>query len=48
MAYQTRRDPLFDQTVQVAIEKRSRELIGIALLIAGGHGCCDDAELYAA
>ena len=35
MAYQTRRDPLFDQNVQAAIEKRSRELIGIALLIAG-------------
>ncbi len=35
MAYQTRRDPLFDQDVQAAIEKRSRELIGIALVIAG-------------
>ncbi|MEO1556046.1 MAG: DNA translocase FtsK 4TM domain-containing protein [Pseudomonadota bacterium] len=35
MAYQTRRDPLFDQDVQAAIEKRSRELIGIALMIAG-------------
>jgi S-DNA-T family DNA segregation ATPase FtsK/SpoIIIE len=35
MAYQTRRDPLFDQRVQVAIEKRSRELVGIALLIVG-------------
>ncbi len=35
MAYQTRRDPLFDQNVQVAIEKRSRELIGIALMIVG-------------
>ena len=35
MAYQTRRDPLFDQNVQAAIEKRSRELIGIALLMAG-------------
>jgi len=35
MAYQTRRDPLFDQGMQAAIEKRSRELIGIALLIVG-------------
>ena len=35
MAYQTRRDPLFDQDVQAAIEKRSRELIGIALVIVG-------------
>ena len=35
MAYQTRRDPLFDRDVQAAIEKRSRELIGIALLIVG-------------
>ena len=35
MAYQTRRDPLFDQDVQAAIEKRSRELIGIALMIVG-------------
>ena len=35
MAYQTRRDPLFDQNVQAAIEKRSRELIGIALLLVG-------------
>ncbi|WP_299619698.1 DNA translocase FtsK [uncultured Tateyamaria sp.] len=35
MAYQTRRDPLFDHGMQAAIEKRSRELIGIALLILG-------------
>ncbi|MEO0401433.1 MAG: DNA translocase FtsK 4TM domain-containing protein, partial [Pseudomonadota bacterium] len=35
MAYQTRRDPLFDQGMQAAIEKRSRELIGIALLVVG-------------
>ncbi|WP_299297414.1 DNA translocase FtsK [uncultured Tateyamaria sp.] len=35
MAYQTRRDPLFDQGMQAAIEKRSRELIGIGLLIVG-------------
>ena len=35
MAYQTRRDPLFDHGMQAAIEKRSRELIGIALLVLG-------------
>lgn len=35
MAYQTRRDPLFDHGMQAAIEKRGRELIGIALLIVG-------------
>ncbi|WP_147109484.1 DNA translocase FtsK [Tateyamaria sp. syn59] len=35
MAYQTRRDPLFDQGMQVALEKRGRELVGIGLLIAG-------------
>ncbi|MEO0381028.1 MAG: DNA translocase FtsK 4TM domain-containing protein, partial [Pseudomonadota bacterium] len=35
MAYQTRRDPLFDQNVQVAIEKRGRELIGLALFVVG-------------
>ncbi|MEM6371263.1 MAG: DNA translocase FtsK 4TM domain-containing protein, partial [Pseudomonadota bacterium] len=35
MAYQTRRDPLFDRNVQAAIERRSRELIGIALLVVG-------------
>ncbi|WP_223425117.1 DNA translocase FtsK [Tateyamaria pelophila] len=35
MAYQTRRDPLFDHGMQAAIEKRGRELIGIALLILG-------------
>ena len=35
MAYQTRRDPLFDQGMQVALEKRGRELVGIGLLLAG-------------
>ncbi|WP_415401256.1 DNA translocase FtsK [Tateyamaria sp. SN3-11] len=35
MAYQTRRDPLFDHGMQAAIEKRSRELIGIGLLVVG-------------
>ncbi|WP_322867215.1 DNA translocase FtsK 4TM domain-containing protein [Aquicoccus sp. G2-2] len=36
MAYQTRsRDPLFDSSMTEAIEKRGKELIGIALLIAG-------------
>ena len=35
MAYQTRRDPLFDQTMAAALEKRGRELIGIGLLVAG-------------
>ena len=33
MAYQTRgRDPLLDSTTQAAIEKRGKELIGLALL----------------
>ncbi|MEP1585698.1 MAG: DNA translocase FtsK 4TM domain-containing protein [Tateyamaria sp.] len=35
MAFQTQRDPLFDQNVQAAIEKRGRELVGIALLVVG-------------
>ena len=35
MAYQTRRDPLLDHGMQAMIEKRSRELIGIALLVVG-------------
>ncbi|MCR8826860.1 DNA translocase FtsK [Pseudosulfitobacter koreensis] len=36
MAYQTRgRDPLLDTNMAEAIEKRGKELIGIALLIAG-------------
>jgi S-DNA-T family DNA segregation ATPase FtsK/SpoIIIE len=36
MAYQTRgRDPLFDTDMAQAIEKRSRELIGLALILAG-------------
>jgi len=35
-SYQSRqRDPLLDSTTQAAIEKRGRELIGIALFIAG-------------
>ncbi|SLN35621.1 DNA translocase FtsK [Pseudooctadecabacter jejudonensis] len=35
-SYQTRqRDPLLDSTTQAAIEKRGRELIGIALFVAG-------------
>ena len=36
MAYQTRgRDPLFDSNVQAAIEKRGKELLGLALLVLG-------------
>ncbi len=36
MAYQTRgRDPLLDTNMAEAIEKRGKELIGIALLVAG-------------
>ncbi|MBA83543.1 MAG: cell division protein FtsK [Rhodobacteraceae bacterium] len=36
MAFQTRgRDPLFDSDMQAAIEKRGKELIGIALAIVG-------------
>ena len=36
MAYQARgRDPLFDSTTQAAIEKRGKELIGIALILLG-------------
>jgi S-DNA-T family DNA segregation ATPase FtsK/SpoIIIE len=36
MAYQTRgRDPLLDSNMQAAIEKRGKELIGIALLVCG-------------
>ena len=35
-SYQSRtRDPLLDSTTQAAIEKRGRELIGIALFVAG-------------
>ncbi|MBQ2261756.1 MAG: DNA translocase FtsK [Loktanella sp.] len=35
-SYQSRqRDPLFDSTTQAALEKRSRELVGLALIIAG-------------
>ncbi len=36
MAFQTRsRDPLLDSNMQAAIEKRGKELIGIALILAG-------------
>ena len=36
MAYQTRgRDPLLDTNMAEAIEKRGKELVGIALLVAG-------------
>ncbi|SHJ01780.1 DNA translocase FtsK [Wenxinia saemankumensis] len=36
MAYQTRgRDPLLDSSMQAAIEKRGKELIGLALIAAG-------------
>ena len=36
MAYQARgRDPLFDSDVQAAIEKRGKELIGLALILLG-------------
>ncbi len=36
MAYQTRgRDPLFDTDMAQAIEKRGREVIGLALILAG-------------
>ena len=36
MAYQTRgRDPLLDSNMQAAIEKRSKELIGLSLIVLG-------------
>ncbi|MCV6825714.1 MULTISPECIES: DNA translocase FtsK [Halocynthiibacter] len=36
MAYQTRqRDPLLDSNVQAAIEKRGKELLGVALILGG-------------
>ncbi|WP_299348668.1 DNA translocase FtsK [uncultured Shimia sp.] len=36
MAYQARgRDPLLDSTTQAAIEKRGKELVGIALIVLG-------------
>ena len=36
MAYQARgRDPLFDSDMQAAIERRGKELIGIALVVVG-------------
>jgi len=35
MAYQTRRDPLLDATIQEAIEKRGRELLGILMIAVG-------------
>jgi S-DNA-T family DNA segregation ATPase FtsK/SpoIIIE len=35
-SYQSRqRDPLFDSNTQAALEKRSRELVGLALIVAG-------------
>ncbi|WP_322890589.1 MULTISPECIES: DNA translocase FtsK [unclassified Yoonia] len=35
-SYQSRqRDPLFDSTTQAALEKRSRELVGLALIVTG-------------
>ena len=36
MAYQTRgRDPLLDSTMQAALEKRSKELLGLGLIVLG-------------
>ena len=35
MAYQTRREPLVDAAIQEAIEKRGRELLGLALFALG-------------
>ncbi|MEL6517645.1 MAG: DNA translocase FtsK 4TM domain-containing protein, partial [Pseudomonadota bacterium] len=36
MAYQTRqRDPLFDSETQAALERRSKELVGLCLLGLG-------------
>ena len=35
MAYQARRDPLFDHNMQAALERRGKELLGIALIVAG-------------
>ena len=36
MAYQTRsRDPLFDPETQAALERRARELAGLAMIAAG-------------
>ena len=36
MAYQTRdRDPLLDSTMQAAIEKRGKELLGLGLVALG-------------
>ena len=35
MAYQVRRDPLFDTDMQAALERRGKELIGIALIVIG-------------
>ena len=32
MAYQTRREPLFDSSMSAALEKRGKELIGLALI----------------
>ena len=35
MAFQTRRDPLFDPNTSMALERRGRELVGIGLCVAG-------------
>ena len=35
MAYQTRRDPLFDQDMQMALERRGKELIGLLMIAVG-------------
>ncbi|MEM6758080.1 MAG: DNA translocase FtsK 4TM domain-containing protein [Pseudomonadota bacterium] len=35
MAYQSRRDPLFDRNTAAALERRGRELIGIAIFALG-------------
>lgn len=43
MAYQTKRDPLFDSDMQAALEKRGKELIGLVLL---GFGLMLAAVLY--
>ncbi|WP_010140677.1 DNA translocase FtsK [Oceanicola sp. S124] len=43
MAYQTKRDPLFDRAMQEALEKRGKELIGLLLL---GFGLMLAAVLY--
>ncbi|WP_299683832.1 DNA translocase FtsK [uncultured Tateyamaria sp.] len=35
MAFQTRRDPLFDPNTSMALERRGRELFGIGVFVAG-------------